>query len=595
MSSYWERRAQESRQRSLAAQASRYSGQASQFDNVSRTVGQVSGSQPNSVLEAQRRRREQAERDRLARVQRAQAEARVVEAGRRREVEDAARRPKFALPTGALGPGFQPTAEDYAQAGRIALGVGNEVAFGPERQSVFGGEASRPERTLRDWGLSEQEFRASGSAFDEGRPLAGLGWGALAVAGAVPLFGQAGRGLVKGAGAVGDVVRAAGAVSDAGRAAEAAADVARAADVAKIAEPSLISQIRPDMSFEEFDMLAIQSGNPLEFYRSIPSINQVPESSRGLWSSAIEEDPRGFFNYDPNISRTTIDVSSENPQKIISYTNSRNVSPFREQVARELEQPFSVRLRTRLGLSSGFNENPVSGRQNQLIGGGGEPVRVQTMGDALAHWQYIGNKNIQSILRGTPIELPYTQSMQETQSLLKRFGGLADDAEVLQYFTDNATESIRHLDNFIAGSSNHGGFVGFRGLNSDVAQELFELPVYESLGTNWESLVGRQFVDNGYSAVSLSPNRASGFATTADGGSGPRVKGVLIRVDVPPEINAGSVSGSLDSFSPAWNREHEMLLGRGTRFEVVEVTQPSIGESFAYDTIEAIIRLRIIP
>jgi hypothetical protein len=465
-----------------------------------------------------------------------------------------------------------------------AKGLGRELAFGPERESwVPGvGEAPRLERTLRDWGLSEQEFRLAGERASEGRVGPAVGWGALAVAGAVPFVGQAGRGLVKG-------------VAGAGRAAGSAADVARAADVAKIAEPSLISRIRPDMSFEEFDMLAIQSGNPREFYRSIPSVNQVPESSRRFWSSVIEEDPRGFFNYDPNISRTTIDVSSENPQKIISYTNSRKVSPFREQVARELEQPFSVRFRTRLGLSSGFNENPVSRRQNQLIGRGGEPVRVQTMGDGLAHWQYIGNKNIQSILRGTPIELPNTPSMQDTHFLLKRFGGLADDAEVLQYFTDNATESIRHLDNFIAGSSNHGGFVGFRGLNSDVAQELFELPVYESLGTNWQSLVGSQFVDDGYTAVSLSPNRASGFATTADGGSGPRVKGVLIRVDVPPEINAGSVSGSLDSFSPAWNREHEMLLGRGTRFEVVEVTQPSIGESFAYDTIEAIIKLRILP
>jgi hypothetical protein len=57
--------------------------------------------------------------------------------------------------------------------------------------------------------LSEQEFRASGSAFDEGRVLPGLGWGALGVAAAVPLFGQAGRGLVRGAGAVGDVARGA--------------------------------------------------------------------------------------------------------------------------------------------------------------------------------------------------------------------------------------------------------------------------------------------------------------------------------------------------------------------------------------------------
>jgi hypothetical protein len=44
-----------------------------------------------------------------------------------------------------------------------------------------------------------------------------LGWGALGLAGAVPFFGQAGRGLVRGAGAVGDVARGAGAAADVGR------------------------------------------------------------------------------------------------------------------------------------------------------------------------------------------------------------------------------------------------------------------------------------------------------------------------------------------------------------------------------------------
>jgi hypothetical protein len=116
-----------------------------------------------------------------------------------------------------LGPGFQPTVQDYAAAGQTVSDVASDVAFGPERTSAFGGDASRPERTLRDWGLSEQEFRASGSAFDEGRPLAGLGWGALGLAGAVPFFGQAGRGLVRGVGAVGDVARGAGAAADVGR------------------------------------------------------------------------------------------------------------------------------------------------------------------------------------------------------------------------------------------------------------------------------------------------------------------------------------------------------------------------------------------
>lgn len=69
--------------------------------------------------------------------------------------------------------------------------------FGPERESIFGGEASRPERLLRDWGLSEQEFRLSGERFGEGRVGAGFGWGALAIAGAIPIVGDAAQALGK--------------------------------------------------------------------------------------------------------------------------------------------------------------------------------------------------------------------------------------------------------------------------------------------------------------------------------------------------------------------------------------------------------------
>jgi hypothetical protein len=107
-----------------------------------------------------------------------------------------------------------------------AKGLGRELAFGPERESwVPGvGEAPRLERTLRDWGLSEQEFRLAGERASEGRVGPAVGWGALAVAGAVPFVGQAGRGIVKG-------------VTGVGRAAGAAADVARGAEVANISTP----------------------------------------------------------------------------------------------------------------------------------------------------------------------------------------------------------------------------------------------------------------------------------------------------------------------------------------------------------------------
>ena len=101
--------------------------------------------------------------------------------------------------SGTAGVRPDPTPEEIA-ASRAAIGqFGRDVFFGPERESVlpFVDDASDPERLIRDWGLSEQEFRLSGQAFSEGRLGAGAGWGALATMAAIPVVGWAGRGLVK--------------------------------------------------------------------------------------------------------------------------------------------------------------------------------------------------------------------------------------------------------------------------------------------------------------------------------------------------------------------------------------------------------------
>jgi hypothetical protein len=87
-----------------------------------------------------------------------------------------------------------------------------EAAFGPERSSwISGGEAGGLERFVRDWGLSEQEFRLSGERAGEGRFGAAAGWAGLGLAGAVPFAGDALQALGK-----------------AGRATSRAADAARA-------------------------------------------------------------------------------------------------------------------------------------------------------------------------------------------------------------------------------------------------------------------------------------------------------------------------------------------------------------------------------
>jgi hypothetical protein len=101
--------------------------------------------------------------------------------------------------SGAAGMRPDPTPEEIAES-RAAIGrFGRDVLFGPERGSAipFVDEASDVERLVRDWGLSEQEFRASAEAFGEGRIGSGLGWGLLGTMAAVPIGGWAGRAIGK--------------------------------------------------------------------------------------------------------------------------------------------------------------------------------------------------------------------------------------------------------------------------------------------------------------------------------------------------------------------------------------------------------------
>jgi hypothetical protein len=90
------------------------------------------------------------------------------------------------------------TAEETAERREALKRFGAELAFGPERKSVVsGGAASRPERLLRDWVASEQEFRTAGERAGEGRFGAAAGWGVLGLAGVVPFFGDALQGAIK--------------------------------------------------------------------------------------------------------------------------------------------------------------------------------------------------------------------------------------------------------------------------------------------------------------------------------------------------------------------------------------------------------------
>jgi len=104
--------------------------------------------------------------------------------------------PNAGRPPTQWGVPIQPKTYDPGMPQRAAQ-VASQIAFGPERQSVSGGQAGLGERFVRDWVLSEQEFKESGRQFAGGNVGAGLGWGVLGLAGAIPLFGDAAQGLVR--------------------------------------------------------------------------------------------------------------------------------------------------------------------------------------------------------------------------------------------------------------------------------------------------------------------------------------------------------------------------------------------------------------
>jgi hypothetical protein len=389
---------------------------------------------------------------------------------------------------------------------------------------------------------------------------------------------------------------AAGAAADIGRAArgknivdDVVQERRQFSDAGGLAASSRV-RVTPDMDPEEFLML------PRESYAEL-SVLEVPPEVRNYWANSIsstEKDNIFFTTLEvPNSNKTVPVLDYDNANEIKKFVDNSQVAPFRQQIAQELSQPLSTRLRTSVGLPPArYAKNPVSNRQYELIGRSSNPARVENMGDALAHWQFVGNQNIQSLLRTGDVNLPFGENLfDETVYLLTtpRLGGtFADETAVTQYFVDNAQESIRYLDEFIQGSTGHGGFTGFRGVTSDNAASIFGVNDVSELS---DSLVGARISDPGYSAVSVSPSRAAGFATI--GPDNQRINGIVFMVDVPASLPAGSVSGSLDSFGSAWNREYEMLLPRGTEYEIIDVVTDR--NLLTYDTIDAIVRIRPVP
>jgi hypothetical protein len=264
MPSYWERRADEARRRRLAAVAGRSAGV------------------PRSFADAARLRSE--------------AERAPQSAARDAEVREAAR-------------------QAGVNVGRFA----SELAFGPERTSVVGGEAPKLERFIRDWGLSEQEFRTAGERASEGRAGAALGWGALGLAGAIPVVGQAGRGLVKGVGAAG---RAAGAAADAGRGTE----ILRAAKPFDAVEAGFEygGEINRALRVDDVPEVMYHVA-PRSVRESISSSGLVPQET---WNTGVGRWPGMTYADDAVRTADTLEPSVYRPDGVYMFENIEDAREF---------------------------------------------------------------------------------------------------------------------------------------------------------------------------------------------------------------------------------------------------------------------------
>lgn len=462
--------------------------------------------------------------------------------------------------SGSAGVRPTPTAEEWSEARGAAL------------------------RGLRDFAVPYQEVKRSVSAASEGRPLAAAGWGGLAALGVIPYVGAGLRGARGVAGAASGAVRA-----GTGRAAAGSAPRAATTPPPALNRPVANTRdsdfwLTPE-AYENFNLLDVPHTQRQAFVRLNAPNNNFSTTVRSRTSESGKM---------PELGRTFFPEATQ-------YSRSASTSPYADQIARDLQQSFIVRRSApleRFGVNV-QSSNPVHQRQRSLVGASGEIGTVNNLGDAVAHWQYVGNENIQSLLRTGGVSLPNTPEMNRTLQRIENFSGL-DRAGATRVFEQNAAQSVRLLDDFVSGSTSHGGFTAFRGIQGDSLPPALRPYIFGRMGSGQvppagaltgpmrpSDMVGRQFSDPAFTAVSLDSGKAWGFAQPRTGSFD---KGVVLQVDVPPNVGAGSVSGSLDRFSPQFTDEFEMLLGRGSVFEVTDVSFDQV-----YDGVAAIIKVRVMP
>ena len=206
-----------------------------------------------------------------------------------------------------------------------------------------------------------------------------------------------------------------------------------------------------------------------------------------------------------------------------------------------------------------------------------DPTRMpQDVNEAAAHWTYVGNDNMQSILRTG--DLSDDMGMWADQADNANFEAGRDvwNADsVRDVYRERAEAAIPLLDEGIAQSTEHGGFTGYRGLSSDMLREHAGDEFYQALyDGNPEALAGLTIEDPAFTAVSLDSNVAKNFAYEAFDQRDVIAPPVIMEIEVENGVGALSINGTAPPGTSMFEGEQEMLLGRDSKFEITEVVSP---------------------
>jgi hypothetical protein len=508
----------------------------------------------------------------------------------------------------------------------------SEIVFGPERSSVLHSDvkASGAERLLRDWVASEQEFKAAGQAASEGRAGAALGWGALGLAAAIPYGGQAVRAVTRAAGVVPDAVRVSAKVDNALKPV-----LPDSTKVFSQPDPDLtINRLGNQLFFDgqkagvesaivprRFEDAVRANGDSLDLYNLDVSpgrfVSGIDESERILDFNLFYELPDSFKAAGaatPYRGAERVFVPSDWYQ---SYDNlnfhasmlennaldfAKNVAPYRSSIVEsgsyrdlafgrvfsEADNYLKANYRSMFHDEIG---SPFSGFFERAIVNG-EPIdfswlrsvddvenyldflKVRSHADALMYWQWVGNNNIQAVLRNGRVALP-EEAASDLVMLLGRNVGV-DEAKATELLTRYAREQVDlalpFIDEVIANSNLHPGFYGYRGMNEYVWSEILNLPlnvpadakkIREFIWQDPKAWIGKTISDDGYWALSLKSGTAEEFSDVSQ---------MIFRVKVPENFPAASVEGNLLGLAGKNFTEAEMLLPRGSSFRIDNIS-----------------------